>query len=293
MSSTVCITGARFSPENEAILWTHAMARGYAANVWVPQGLVERLRLRERGHKPAGPVGINAANGRRFFYNLSQLVCTEQELREEVSLRFAPVPLGPVKCEPVFDAWHPLNTNGEPFPQSFADEVHARFGRHYAEGHSRYWATVDEAEFIFDSPFNSSFLKESNAVALPVTEGYPCVMYYSVRGTRRPDVFNPLTCRRYQPVNFYGRLYSPSVATQMKASAISYGCINSLIWLTTKRAHKHGIGVRSGVKPLTFCADGIFHLVNIAMTKDPARLSDLILSQMLPGLTDDDRLTIS
>ncbi|ESS63345.1 hypothetical protein TCDM_08889 [Trypanosoma cruzi Dm28c] len=293
MGSTVCITGATFSPENEAILWTHAMARGYAASVWVPQSLVERLQLTERGHTTAAPVGVNAANGRRFFYNVSQLECTEEEIRGRVSKMSVPATRRPAACESDFDASHPLNTNGEPLPPAFVEEVHARFGRHHSAGHSRYWATVDEAELIFDSPFDPLFLNRKNAVTLRASNGSPCVTYYNVCGTRRPEVFNSDNCRRYQPVNFCGRRYSPGIATQMKASAISYGCMDSFIWLTTRRARKNGIGVRRGVTPLAVCAEGIFHLVNIAMTNDPARLLSLALSRRLPGSMDDLSLTVS
>ncbi|RNE98796.1 hypothetical protein TraAM80_08611 [Trypanosoma rangeli] len=110
---------------------------------------------------------------------------------------------------------------------------------------------------MFGGSFAPSFLKELNVAALRVDEKCPCVMCYIVCGTHRPDVFNANTCRRCQPVNVYGIPYSPSITTQMKASAISYGCINRLIWLATKLANKHGICLCSGVRPFTFCSEGI------------------------------------
>lgn len=266
------------------------MARGFTARVWVPQSLVERLQLGFRGHTAAIPVGLDAENGRRFFYNLSQLECTQEKAEESVARLLSaasctPAPQGPDA------AVCPLNTNGEPFPPSFAEEVLLRFGERGLGATSRYWATVDEAEFIFNSPFEASFLREENAVALRLDGAAVCAKYYNVCGTCRPDVFNSYTCRPYHPVNFSGKPYCPIIATHMKASAIRHGCMSSRMWLTTRRAARIGVGIRRDMKPLTFLFEDTFHLINVAMTLNPQRIMDSSLSRAQNDLPDDDSLT--
>lgn len=125
MKPPTCITGGAFSPADGAILWTHAVARGCTGSVWVPQDLVERLRL--RGHMTAAPAGISAENGRRLFYNLAQLGCPREEVETGVA-RLMSAAYGSPALRVACDDVRPLDTNGEPFPASFALEVLARFG---------------------------------------------------------------------------------------------------------------------------------------------------------------------
>lgn len=145
---------------------------------------------------------------------------------------------------------------------------------------------------MFDSPFEASFLTEENAVALCLDGAGARARYYNVCGTRRPDAFNAHTCRRYRPVNFCGRPYSPSIAMHMKASAIRHGCMTSRMWLTTRRVARSGVGVRFDAKPLTFLLEDVFHLVNVAMTRDPARLMNCSLLRNSFDVSDDDALTL-
>ncbi|KEG09733.1 hypothetical protein DQ04_04741040 [Trypanosoma grayi] len=270
------------------------MARGYKTSVWVPENLVQRLQLKFRGCMASSPIGVNAANGRRFFYNISQLDCQQERLRAMVN--DLTLPAQAVDCGTPSPAMTsnvlPLNTNGEPFPPEFAGEVFARFAHRKELIHSHYWATVDEAEIIFASPFNTSFLTEQNAVTLNGASPCPRVTYFNVSGTRRPEVFNTSTCCRYCPVNCCGIPYSPVVAVHMKASAIRHGCMKSAVWMTTRRVACCGGRIVSGAKPLTLCFDDVYHLVNIAMTDDPARLIELSLSRVPSGHADDGPLTV-
>ncbi|ORC89969.1 uncharacterized protein TM35_000102370 [Trypanosoma theileri] len=292
MRRPLCVSGHHFSPENEAILWTHAMARNYLTEVWVPETLVARLQLQPADTNSNLPVGINAANGRRFFYNLSQLSCTYKELQMKMLGNVATIYSNTTSYETRNDT-HPLNTNGELFPHTFTEEVVTRFGPQGKEGQSRYWATIEEAEHIFGVPFEPSFLTKANGVTLYRDEVSPRAVYYNVCGTKRPEMFNTMTCCRYAPINFYGQKYSPTVATQLKANAILHGCINSTMWITTQRAIRSGVGIRQGVKPITFCFGDIFHLINVAMTNHPARLLEQALTRT-PHVTENDTfLTIS
>ncbi|KAH9580931.1 hypothetical protein LSM04_008641 [Trypanosoma melophagium] len=293
MKRPLCVTGRQFSSENEAILWTHAMARGYLSEIWVPETLVVRLQLQQAQSNSNLPVGINATNGRRFFYNLSQLSCSHNELQMKMFGSLATVHSSNKTIFETKNDTHPLNTNGELFPYSFAEEVVARFGPHVKEGQSRYWATVEEAQHIFGAPFEPSFLTEANGVTLYRDAVSPRAVYYNVSGTKRPEVFNTTTCCRYTPINFYGKKYSPTVATHLKAYAILHGCINSTMWITTRRAVRSGVGIREGVKPLTLCIGEIFHLINISMTNHPSRLHEEALTRTSHETEYDTFLTIS
>nr|CCC90693.1 unnamed protein product [Trypanosoma congolense IL3000] len=278
LRETVCITGRHFSQHNAAILWSNAVVWGYPSNVWVPAELVKRLSLRRSSRYPAPPISISAENGVRAFYNSSQLVCPEEELFAKVGAFVEAQRIMKEMSGGNEDMW-PLNTNGEQLPPHFAREVRKRKILTEAIAQSRYWATEDEAACIFGSPFVPSFLTPERAVVLSGGPRCARLLYYNVCGTQRPDVFSSETCRHYRPVNFHGQAYDTKVAVQMKAHAIRYCCLDSLMWVTTSRAARAGVRLRSGVKPLVMYVGDIVSFVNVAMTDNPERLHGLSPSQ--------------
>ncbi|RHW72461.1 hypothetical protein DPX39_050045600 [Trypanosoma brucei equiperdum] len=272
---TLCVTGRTFSPQVAATLWTHGMARQHSSNVWVPAEIIDRLGLKLSGTNPPAPVGVDAANGRRFFYNASQLECSQEEL---VAMTKSLLEARRGIAEAINGDTHPLNTNGEPFPLEFAQQARLRTKTYEAAVQSRFWATEYEAAYIFRSPFKPSFLTPENAVTVRGGAVYPRLCYYNVCGTRDPSIFSHETCRRYRPVNYYGQPYPAATSVQMKALSIQYGCMNDTLWVSTRRAERVGVKLRSGVKPLLFCVEDMTSLVNVAMTEDPDRLKRDILS---------------
>ncbi|CAC9474068.1 conserved hypothetical protein [Leishmania infantum JPCM5] len=267
-SQTLC--GHTFSAEHHRFLCAIAQTRGWADRVWVPVPVVERLSLR-LADSPFTPARLVSSNGSVCVYHSSQFVEPLDVLRErwkahvrglENAEKDRNAALLASQAAP--DAL-PLSTNGERF-DSATEECMLRIMSSRANA-SRYWATEAEAKWLYRAPFTDAHLSDpGNRVVSHANELCRPMALYNVAGTADPSRFTPLTCRRYDPVNYAGRFYRPAVAVRMKAFALQYNCLHERQWITQRRAMGLGLSILPHIPLLAFSLDMPLFLINIGAT---------------------------
>lgn len=272
MSVPRTITGVAFSPQNGLMLQAIQRARGYAGGEWVAAPLMSLLGLVPHA-ETENPVRLSVAGKTCTYYHVAQLARPLDEVRrrweqharlfqEEEDDEVVPALPREAPCE----SPEALTTNGE----SFLPEVASRMAAiaKQVPGLSRYWATPDEASFIYQNPFTQLEPRLSAAVPLP----YAGVVatYYNVALTRQPHRFTEATCRRYDPVNYHGLYYRPFAATAMKREAVAQGCLDQPRWVTVGRARRARSKLKPHVVPIELKgARNTLRLVNINLTEHP------------------------
>ncbi|EPY30560.1 hypothetical protein AGDE_09382 [Angomonas deanei] len=161
----------------------------------------------------------------------------------------------------------PLNTNGERFPLTIENEI---VSHHNSISNSRYWATVDEAYYLYNVAFHPSYLTPEHRVR--VDSNTSKLVYYNVCGTADPSVFNPSTCVRYDPFNYRGKYYHPVTALMMKRFAIANNVLDQKQWASLQLISTMGFTTS---KPPLLLVLGDFDvaLQNINLTNSPELLA--------------------
>ncbi|TPP51229.1 hypothetical protein CGC21_25305 [Leishmania donovani] len=229
-----------------------------------------RLSLR-LADSPFTPARLVSSNGSVCVYHSSQFVEPLDVLRErwkahvrglENAEKDRNAALLASQAAP--DAL-PLSTNGERF-DSATEECMLRIMSSRANA-SRYWATEAEAKWLYRAPFTDAHLSDpGNRVVSHANELCRPMALYNVAGTADPSRFTPLTCRRYDPVNYAGRFYRPAVAVRMKAFALQYNCLHERQWITQRRAMGLGLSILPHIPLLAFSLDMPLFLINIGAT---------------------------
>ncbi|CCW64963.1 unnamed protein product [Phytomonas sp. EM1] len=292
----ITLAGYTFSPQNNIFLRALARTKGYATDVWVPLPTAQALRLVLRRHADP-PVRITHANGDCLYYHNSQFRCSLEEMqRQWRHFTEAPQVMGSggtkerlADAIPIQEEQLPLNTNGERFEHAAELQMIEYTRRHgYA---SRYWATPQEAGYLFQSPFRDPFLgvKEHGVEVANIFTSKP-LLYYNVSGTTDPSKFTPEVCRRYDPYNFHLRFYRPITAIQLKRSAIEHDCVDQQQWITPERAKWWRVRLKSNVKPvvLIYKPGEVVQLVNVNMTENPKRLKEQSFVRCSFPMEDDE-----
>lgn len=278
------ITGNGFSRSHSRLLSALAQSRRYESPVWLSGPVIKMLSLTPKPFTE-NPVELLATNGSCIYYHISQFTLDTEEITKRWdahasrSLSQASMkdgrPVGSVVPPlPTSSPYVALNTNGEPLPPESQSFIHENFSVGALQ--SPYWATPDEASYIFQSPFRPSYLRQAQPRAVPVAnyfDGGEPLHYFSTEGTTRADVFTPDRCCRYDPYNYEGRFYAPLTAVRMKRFAIEHDCLAQRRWMTPQRIRRHGAFVLPHVEPLIFIIDEkVIQLINIQLTSKPAYL---------------------
>lgn len=292
------LPGVPFASRHSILLSAWGRSRGYKGNVWVSGPLLHHLRIHPRAQAD-GPVMLHTDSGSCVYYHTSQFTQSLDELRGlwkayEVASRDAQAQQRP--CSKLPEAVRPLDTNGEPFPADVEEKMAL-----FSNVCSRYWASADEAAYIFQSPFPERVLRdESLAVAVPRPLCNAPLLYFNVSLSQHPASFSEKTCLRYDPYNYSGRYYRPITSIELKRAAIELRCIHQPRWVTPHRVRSLGLGllphtvpVRLGVRSR---CEGV-SLVNISFTSNPAALEkvcSVVDSTPITELdsTTDDHLTM-
>lgn len=278
------IAGYSFSVANHVILRAVSAARGYRGNVWVPEATRRLLQLPLCEYSDS-PVQLSSSNGYCSFHHLSQVDLPSDEVHRrwnEYARRKLEEEEEPKNSARNCTVNHddgvatPLSLNGEPFTVEVAN-VMLQCGCR-----CRYWATPEEASYLFLTPFRPSYLADSgHAVAVPHPFADRPLLYYNVEGTCDVTRFTSETCRRYDPYNYEGFFYRPIAALAMKRFAIYHRCLDQPRWVTPTRAERCGSPLLPHVSPLQLSlVNSTLQLINISLTKHPVLIEEATLRQV-------------
>lgn len=273
------LSGHVFSDEQHHLLRAVARTRGWPGAIWVPARVVKLLQLPLRDTRFA-PVRVDTDLDHALMYHSAQFVLPlaamqarwhdhlrRSEEAEQTRLS------GLLSAQTSVGAL-PLNTSGERFEEATEERI-LRHARHVSPGASRYWTTAAEAAYLYAAPFSATYLADpANAVVTDANPLYRPLRLYNAAGTGKSHRFSPETCRRYDAINAYGKLYLPATAVRMKAFAIRHGCLHEPRWITPRRARALGSAMPPHVHPPIFHTLNELALINVALTWTTASHAD-------------------
>lgn len=278
------ITGKPFSTSNSCLLDGICRSRRYRSHKWISISTASLINLSVR--TPSSdlsshvPVCLHAMNKKCLFHNIDVFV----ECEEEIKRRYNSVcnaGCADGKSENNKLEHHnsisrsnrprPLNTNGEFFDSACENIIMNSYPELLMI--SPYWVTADEASFVYQAPFIKCGFE--NTYATQNING-ACIRYYHVSCTSNPKIFNPLTCCRYDPYNFFGVHYRPTTALVMKRYAIQNHCCSFQRWITVQRSQQLGVEILSHIAPLSLIlSNEVVQLVNTGLTTKPEVIENL------------------